>query len=456
MESHYCHPQVNRKGKVLLGKDRIVADCSCVGYCTHVNGSLLTCCCGTRFYGFAFPDRYDINTSGRMNADVESIELFGQSRARGFWDGNLASDRYDQQLFAHRHDTFKCSECEQVMGRARHMALVETGDDARYCQLCWPYVRLRDYWYDEWCDVWYLDGDDCPNIGEVCDECYDCGAYIYYHEDHYCDDLDEGSSSYLSFMVGYHGHGNRWNPIGTPDDDLYIGLEVETDVRDFDEVESRADEVFGGESTFIAQEDSTIRGFELTTQPFDGRDWLRDPGKYERLMPFKALDRWVKDGIVYGTSSNCGLHVSLSRKAFTTAHLGRFIYLHETMADLFQQVGGRNSDEWGAFGYAKNNVKKKVEGEYYEGRGRYEAVNLQGERVELRYPAGNSTLQGIRLMVEWAIAIFDYTKEVTTADYKSGAFTNPANLVKWVRQNRESYPQVAAKLASLTRKGSKR
>lgn len=430
-----------------------MANCDCRPGCDHINGSLVTCCCGQRVYRFAQPTRRDIDVHGDLG-NLESIELFGQSRVVGFWDGDMSIE-YRQHAFTHRHGTFKCSECEQVMGRHRHLALAETGDDTRYCQPCWTVVRLRDYWYDEWCDTWWPDGDDCPNDGEVFDQCYDCSGTMYYHDEHYCE-YEDGDEDYLSFLISYHGHRNEWTPIGTPEDDLFIGLEVETDVKDFSEVEERAYEVFGGDSTFIAQEDSTIRGFELTTQPFDGRDWLRDPSKYESLMPFKALDRWVKDGIVYGTSSNCGLHVSLSRKAFTTAHLGRFIYLHETMADLFQQVGGRNSDEWGAFGYAKNNVKKKIDGEYYDGRGRYEAVNLQGERVELRYPAGNSTLQGIRLMVEWAITIFDYTREMTTADYKSGAFTNPASLVKWVRQNRENYPQVAAKLASLTRKGIKR
>ena len=249
-------------------------------------------------------------------------------------------------------DFFECYDCGDIVERD-YATQVISGDyvcesclnNYEYCKRCHEYhpntdiVRIEDIdelWCEECAETYATKCDDCgdwvkndystTHDGRLI--CSDCRMENYYVCDNcgyfvYCDDAirDDDDCVYCpdcehcvekTWVRRYHN-----NPVKMfnrmPDEvtNKYIGCEIETERGDYDE---RVDITVrhGQEENFIYQmRDSSLDsdGIECITQPMSK--------KFFDQFDFESWFRDLKDaGARSHNTSNCGLHIHLSREWF--------------------------------------------------------------------------------------------------------------------------------------------
>ncbi len=195
---------------------------------------------------------------------------------------------------------------------------------------------------------------------------------------------------------------------------LYLGVELETEARaGFDPVEI-LNPVENSNLWGWTADGSLTNGPELKTQPMTWKYFRRE-------FDWTPFETWEKVSAPFDTAGhyNPGIHVHLSKAAFKDEeHLFRFIKFHYENRKLCTAVGGRDTT-MGSFAPDKHGVNGGIGDEYYRALAsghnvngnRYQCVNLHRRNtVELRYFRGGATRNRFKAVVEWAHAVFTYTR----------------------------------------------
>lgn len=326
---------------------------------------------------------------------------------------------------------------------------------------CNDELRERHWWCDN-CDDWVDSDSDCGN----CEEGPPSRRVAYQQVD--CDCRVPNTKPIHSY--------NCKPPLkffGEPSNKLYIGLELETEVRrNLSEGAVFMDSALGdfgqlkSDSSIGYDENRNQRhqGFEIVTMPVSLDMWQ------EEVDFFNGLDYLRENHLARAwDGSNCGIHLHLSRDAFDGGtHLHRFLKLGYGNAETFSKFAGRvnpNYASWSDctkmddYGGARRTLAGKMHRERggYGGRDshagahseRHSAINLTNRTtIELRFFRGNLRKEGILRDIEFAHAMVEYTRGMPFHDVQLG-------MLDWewfeayITDNNGLYPNAYARIQNV-------
>ncbi len=323
-----------------------------------------------------------------------------------------------------------CNYCEEYCHNDNTHYVEGVGD---YCEPCWENHTN----YCERCSCTYSDNYGLYHIedrGEYwCEGCYESDGS-------YCEDCDQyyqrecencGNGMRGSNLI--HDYSFKPDPkfIGDDKNNLYLGIELEMEIRsgDLNNSAKYVEEKLG--NWFYMKQDSSInqggyRGFELVSHPISFNTWNNLPQfntTLDYLREHQEARAW--------DAKSCGLHIHVSRAGFKGgAHVHRWLTLIYKNSPEMMKFAGRKSD------YAKfNDVWKydeydrpyftladKVADPQVNGRTeRYSAVNTQNRHtLELRFFRGTTKPSGVHSAIQLAHASIEYTRNLTLSDVKLG------------------------------------
>jgi len=176
-------------------------------------------------------------------------------------------------------------------------------------------------------------------------------------------------------------------------------------------------------------------GFEIVSVPATFRAHKE---LWQKFFSEKGSARFLRSW----STGVCGIHIHISRIAFTPPHLARFIaFINSTKTRKFvEDVAGRSGNSYckytGDWTFAR--VFKDLKGRDSE---KYRAVNLMHEQtVEVRIFKGNVRKAGFFKCLEFVDAVFNYTKTCSYRNVSVDGFLEwmninnygYGNLVKWL------------------------
>ena len=359
--------------------------------------------------------------------------------------------------------SFMCEECETV----------EQNDNAHtvgsqlWCETCYE----DNSFYCEGCSENYSSRHDYSDVqgANYCDSCFSDHAY-------WCEDCDEnfrdddpcncrdGNGSRCP-SCGNRGsiHSYGCKPdlyfLGNDKSNLYLGLELETEIYgDIDNASNFASRALEGVA--ILKHDGSIGrqggsrvgndGFEIVTQPHSHLHFR----EHSQVL-WDTIDKLRTDyrARSWDAKSNCGIHIHLSRKGFSSgSHTHRFLSLVYQNSEQMMKFAGRKSD------YARFNdcysfdeydkpvfsLKHKLDRRAHTER--YTAVNTQNrDTLELRFFRGTMNSKGVLATLDLAHAMVEYTRHLSVDDVRMGALKWEW-FVDYVQDNNGIYPDLYDRL----------
>lgn len=230
-------------------------------------------------------------------------------------------------------------------------------------------------------------------------------------------------------------------------DTLYFGVELELEsVGEYTATdliltakEVNQDRLWGWKT-----DGSLTRGIELVTMPMTFK-------YFNTKFPWQMFDKLSGQGESFNRSGNynAGVHIHMSQKAFTKDHLFRFMKFHYGNKPIVTKVGGRDTtmgkftvqSYTGATGTPTDEVLQQFAATGNSGYDRYTCVNLNHgggkQTAELRYFRSTSNPLRFRGYVEWAHAVYSYTKKADNALTGEG-------IADYIGQQAEKYPNALA------------
>lgn len=195
--------------------------------------------------------------------------------------------------------------------------------------------------------------DPCRNHIGICDGCSNNFHESLLNSNGWCEHCREDEEVDGIDDEGLYDYSYKPDPCyhGTPADKLYMWIELEVELPRGGSrlpcVEALADPLL------YAKCDSSLNhGFEIVTHPM-GFDWIdRHRSRLEKILATcKAHDARSHD------VDTCGLHIHLSRNAFTAVEAYRFMQLVEGNPAFFETISRRK----GNFKYCEIGASPKRE-----------------------------------------------------------------------------------------------
>ncbi|NBS27622.1 MAG: hypothetical protein EBS70_01860 [Actinobacteria bacterium] len=364
----------------------------------------------------------NINNTPDTEPDDESFECPNCGEHRPDTD----HAREVRSSWSHRRDPRVPSQmgCDNCCDRCADCGAFEFTDDAyeyrgdSICRFCF--------------DSHYTLCDDCEDV-VVSDEVY---YPVIGYDRHGCEehdydvrlcencfelrDLPEQRTQYI------HSYSFRPAPVFrrldgdscvkvsyAPTRDLYMGFELETNEYRCGDIAEAAQYIMANSPTdyLYLKEDGSISGFEIVSHPATFEAHMA-------VAPFEAFERLATDfGMSAWRGGGCGLHVHLSKRAFSQSHMMKFMMFHELNADMLKRFAGRDSQSYASFDNNKRERKFDVAKGDRVNSSRYSALNFQNDAtVELRYFRGSLKPVTVKGVLEMCQAMYDYTRNITTRD----------------------------------------
>lgn len=196
------------------------------------------------------------------------------------------------------------------------------------------------------------------------------------------------------------------------------------------------------EGLVILKSDSSVEGrgvigFEIVSVPATyaahKQKWLKFFDEENGVS--KYLKSWI--------TNKCGIHIHISRNAFTKPHLARFVcFLNEAENIPFlSDIAGRNTNTWARFA-PEMTYKQIISNEFSVPYGRRGATNLSNEStVEIRIFRGNTRQRGFFKCLEFVDAVYHYTKQsgMSYSKEKERLYLHYQGFLDWISKNRYDY-----------------
>lgn len=368
----------------------------------------------------------------------------------------------DHQVYCY-DCSFNCENCES----ATHNDAMHNVGNQSWCETCYE----DNSFYCEGCNESYSDRWDNYYVANItyCEDCYTQNAYWCEDcDEHYLDNdpCDCRNGNYTrcpscgnSGAIHSYGCKPELHFLGNDKSNLYLGLELETEIYgNIDSASNFASEALQGVA--ILKHDGSIgrlngsrvgnEGFEIVTQPHSHAH-LRDHSQ----VLWDTVDKLRTDyrARSWDAKSNCGIHIHLSRKGFSSgSHTHRFLSLVYQNSEQMMKFAGRKSD------YARFNdcytfdeydrpvfsLKHKLD--RHANTERYTAVNTQNrETLELRFFRGTMNSKGVLATLDLAHAMVEYTRHLSVDDVRMGALKWEW-FVDYVQDNNGIYPDLYNRL----------
>lgn len=428
-------------------------------------------------------ERYD----GKLMHRKCAVMNFTECDACGKWFPSGSVEEVGGRSFCRRHLEEKTVLCERCEERVLLEDATEIGGEF-YCEHCrdrlfvecaecgeWvrkdecSYVDSVDGYVCESCLDDYSSCECCEGLfrtddmrrtyrdGRVCDSCYEnnytsceeCGIAVNYDDEvyrggrYYCPDCDPGEDA-AEGVMGYHGFGrSRYVPRRCDGDDcdrLHFGVELECergrfDISDF----GRWTEDDSDSPLVHFEEDGSLDcgGVEAITQPCTLR-------YHQEEMDWRSLCATLEEqGFRSHNTSNCGLHVHISRDALKPTTIVKMDVFVNRAKDFFSVIARRESFYGcgGKYDRGKMADKRKAlrDGDHSE---RYTAVNTTNrDTVEVRIFRGtlrHETILGTIEMLHGLVNFLDNMPVVRIYETER----NVAKFIDYLAENHGKYPHV--------------
>jgi hypothetical protein len=270
-----------------------------------------------------------------------------------------------------------------------------------YCESCNNYEEPNNFVFSSNRDT------------EICNRCYrnnyvecsNCGRDYIEARNHECyreDDEDENSLYCYSYKPDPRFFGTAPYHLG-------IELEVECGrgVRN-PTISEGVEEVYGclgRNRTYLKSDGSLNNGFEIVTHP-------HSLDEYHKL-DWSFLDNLKSQNFRSWNTETCGLHVHISRTAYTNkSHMLRFIKFIYDNKKQVQLLSGRSSD-WARFNDKGRLIHKISDSGYFVGDGHYSAVNTENsETLEVRVFRGSLRKERVLSAIEFVHCSTEYTRNM--------------------------------------------
>ena len=349
-----------------------------------------------------------------MNKDKKTITCQNCSCEVDDNDGQeFDEDTYCQECF---DDLFSC--CEECGETVNIDDIVSVNDDNYMCESC----RDNNYVCCNDCAD-YVSNDDCTCVDDryVCETCY-CNNYFtcescgeVYHVDYYG---DNGCclicSQDLENSDGLYNYDYKPDPVFYGDGDLFFGIELEIESEGnniYDAVQSLPDFVY-------AKADSSINdGLEVVSHPLSWQ-WLQEnKNQWDKVLNLR------NDGFLSYKTDTCGMHIHLSKKAFSTLHLYKFLKMFFENQEFITIISRRRASALEEYASLQSDESIVYKAKIKNNTERYTAVNLQNdESVEVRIFRGTLSPIGFWRNVEFCKAIYEFTKIASIKDITAKKF----------------------------------
>jgi len=264
-----------------------------------------------------------------------------------------------------------------------------------------------------WCDDCFA---DCWGTSDCCDEVYSLDEGLNCSCE--CECCDDDDSHPRSSAV----HGYSWKPYPKfhGEGDYYFGVELESEnvegsLREACDVVNRRDPL---EDSYYLKDDGSLNY---------GVEWVSHPRTLASWQEWTSLQSILSDLSSNGqrawTRERCGLHVHVSRTAFSgSGHLGRFVMFFARYESQVVEFAGRRSGYASFWHLGEEIVNKVKDGSNHSSHG--SALNLTlSDTVEVRVFKPSLKVGRVLACVEFVDALISFTRGVTSADVALGRAT---------------------------------
>jgi len=356
----------------------------------------------------------------------------------------------DEPQVAHRMCIINCTICDnEAIYRGHERVQGDTyckqcfdiwyedndGDEyARSCEGCGSYDHQDNMYYSNWLNDWL-----CETCDESRDyECNDCGRMgtHSYLNDHECDYGEESDSD----SPYIHNYSYKPRPTFFGDTKYHFGIELEVEASRNGNYSLGAEMCYRrlSDRGYLKYDGSLSNGFEIVSHPHSLQE-------IQENFPWEMVELLKADGFRSWNTTSCGLHVHVSRTAFTAAtynqretHQIKFMKLIYDNQRQVQRLAGRKSN-YATFDDKGKVVKKVKMGN--QSSGRYSAVNIDNDTtIEVRVFRGSLRKERVLSAVEFVHAAVEYTRnlKIVTSDKP----LSWAKFVGYVSQQYKTYPNL--------------
>jgi hypothetical protein len=423
------------------------------------------------------PDEPEILCSSCGN-EVEDDGTLLRGRLYGDWhryyrhDRGFTGDRTrvpDDELVFCEDCYSSCEDCSEfTVNHALHSVYVH-GCYHHVCESCnESYAECprcaRMFHTDEMTFLDYFDSDRYGDM-YVCDECY--GEVISEGRNVVRDyswqpsprnfwvvkDYDHTSSRIIRFrgatalldVDGWNGYPCPYPEIEENKNQLFMGFELETNNRDCSNLGDAGefllravagcDDHEEGEKYLYLKNDGSISGFEIVSMPATLE-------AHKLLLPKEGIRGLVDYGLSGWRSvdgNGAGLHIHVSKNAFSHSHLHKFQMFHYRNSEWLKKFAGRDSGRWASFertssSYGNDYKLSDFSKGTYNHRelNRYHALNfVPHNTVELRYFRSTLNPESLLGTLELVHAMWRYTLINKSRDIHDDKF-NYGTFRAWV------------------------
>jgi len=385
-------------------------------------------------------------------------------------------ENVERTIIVHARCTTGCYDCDRIIATTNNrMNPYQTdwrvpyndfiditrvdGDDR--CEPCAVVYRdergAHDFTYCESCDSQWHDNETRYYMGErycvTCIQdnaydCEDCGDECWSGNDHYCESDGEEDDGYRENSP-IHSYSYRPSPAFFGTGKYHLGFELEVETRNSSRYEGAelAQNLFGGH-VYLKDDGSLNDGFEIVTHP-------HTLNEYQTNFNWDGLNKLKNQGLRSWNTSTCGLHVHVSRTAFSVegvrlsyeqrilrrqAHELRFMKLIYDNERQVCRIAGRSGNNYASF-MDKGKLVRKVKNGVQE-NGRYSAINTENDdTLEVRVFKGSLRPERVLSALEFVTASVEYTRDLP--------INGKNNALSWLRftgyvaQHAETYPNLA-------------
>jgi hypothetical protein len=361
---------------------------------------------------------------------------------------------------------FRCAECEEFFSLDyAHDAVNEYGDSVEVCEYC------RDRFYSR-CDCCgdYIHDSMLAEVGNSyfcaacrdaeCGTCGGCGEWfrvgdLFYDEYsgepycRHCEDAREGEK--LKCGVIYSAKSGKRLPCTfhkgkkcaecsahVAFTQPFYGVELEVEAPN-NTVRNTTAETINDytENNYRLEEDGSLNcGFEIITQPRTFAAWK----KYMLEFENHVLKPCVKAKLKSSYTTTCGLHVHVSKAAWSTKQLFRLFelldYLHRR--GTVKRVAQRDNSTYAkmVFDVGSMSDVSNINKRCSPFNSRYVAVNITSETIEFRMFKGNLRAERVMKAIEFCDSLWKYTRSLHARN------SDHAQYCRWLLDNKKRYPNL--------------
>jgi hypothetical protein len=262
-------------------------------------------------------------------------------------------------------------------------------------------------------------------------------------------------------LLGDHGwdiHDYSFKPApkmkGDHSDPLKLGIELEMEIlSDRTEetvITKKLYDVDGARGLFYFKHDGSLRhGFELVTEPCTIKYLYSNKQIFDSV-----LDKAVNLGCRSYDTETCGLHVHMSKAAFKSLHLYKFMkmfYDHPAFILKISQRKADNIERWAQVEHLDEKaIRRSAKSKSSVTGKRHSAVNLCSRNtVEVRIFRGTLNKNSFWKDIQVVHSLFYFTKDTVLRKITLDEY------FKFVSKNREDYQELFAFLKNLEFYGAK-